>query len=86
MIFTKPGMLHRINFSDNAVYDRYDILFDEKIVFKEIFDKIPKDTNVFYMKKPKKIEEIFQKMDARCAFPDPCVQHGIYRAGSRVLH
>lgn len=66
MIFTKPGMLHRINFSDNTVYDRYDILFDEKIVFSEIFAKIPKDTNVFYVKKPKKIEEIFQKMDFYC--------------------
>ncbi len=66
IIFTKPGMLHRINFLDDTIYERYNILFDEKLVYNEVFDKIPKDTNVFYVKKPKRIEEIFQKMDFYC--------------------
>lgn len=67
IIFTKPGILHRIIFSDNSIYDRYAILFDEKIIFNKIFDKIPKDIDVFYIKKSKKIEHIFQKMDFYCA-------------------
>lgn len=66
MIFTKPGMLHRINFLSREKYDRYDILFKADIIFPGVFDKIPEDIDVFYIKKTKRIEEIFKKMDFYC--------------------
>lgn len=76
MIFTKPGMLHRINFLSQEKYDRYDILFDCDLIFPEVFDKIPKDIDVFYIKKPKKIEELFKKMDFYCdTFSDGALEN-----------
>lgn len=87
IIFTNPGMLHRINFLNHEEYDRYDILFDKKIIHPEIFDKIPKDSDIFYIKKPKKIEEIFKKMDFYCDnFKDSALENILTHAIDEIFY
>lgn len=66
LIFTRPGKRHIINFLSKEAYERYDILFDRKLVFPEVFEKIPRDIDVITLNKNYPIEEIFKKMDFYC--------------------
>ena len=66
IIFTRPGMLHRITFLNKDIYERYDILFSEKIIFPEVLKKIPDGTDVLHLKQYKHIEQLFSAMDFYC--------------------
>ena len=63
LILTRPGYMHFIQFNDRSVYDRYDILFDSKILLPELYKKIPSDLHVITFEKPDEILKSFEKMD-----------------------
>ena len=67
IIFTRPGMIHRINFLNKDIYDRHDILFSEKIIFPEVLKMIPANMDVLHIKKYKYIDALFSGMDFYCS-------------------
>jgi AraC-like DNA-binding protein len=66
IIFTRPGMLHRIDFVNKSVYERHDIIFSERIIFPEMLSKIPANVDVIHIQNYKYIEALFSSMDFYC--------------------
>ena len=67
---TKYGLLifrantpHRIQIEDNTEYERYDIIFDEKLLANKIFFKLPKDVNFINCNGNNYIIDAFKKLD-----------------------
>lgn len=63
LILTRPGYMHYLQFNDCAIYDRYDILFDAKILLPDLYKKIPSDLHVISFEKPEEMLRNFEKMD-----------------------
>lgn len=63
LVIFRPNLVHRIKIEDDTPYERYDILFDEKIIGKEAYNKIDKDLNVINFNGDHYIIDIFKKFD-----------------------
>jgi len=60
----RPGIIHAIKIdNEKTIYERYNILFDEKKIANKIFDKIPKELEVINYSGNNFITDIFKKMD-----------------------
>lgn len=66
LILTRPGKMHLMDFVTNSAYDRYDIIFDGKIIFKEIYSSLPDELHVIDCDSIPLISGIFEKMDFYC--------------------
>ena len=62
IIFRSPD-IHRIKINSDTVYERYNILFDEKQFANGIFSKISKNINVIDFSQNKIFIDLFKKMD-----------------------
>ena len=67
LIITRPGNLHMINFDDSLIYDRHNIIFEEGIVFPEIYERLAKCPDVISCKNHPQIGELFRKADFYCS-------------------
>lgn len=65
LILTRTGDLHCIKFHD-SVYERYDIVFDETYLSKNIVNIISKDIDVVNFEGNKLVEQLFNKIDFYC--------------------
>lgn len=65
MIF-RANTPHKIIFDDNSAYERYDILFDEKILANKIFSRISKKLSCIDCSGNNHITSLFEKMDFYC--------------------
>ena len=63
LVIFRPNLVHRIKIEDGTTYERYGILFDEKIIGKEAYSKIDKDLNVINFNGDHYIIDIFKKFD-----------------------
>ncbi len=63
LVIFRPNLVHRIKIEDDTPYERYDILFDEKIIGKVAYNKIDKDLNVINFNGDHYIIDIFKKFD-----------------------
>ena len=59
----RPNCMHSIKIDSDATYERYNILFDEKIMANKIFEEIPIDTDVINCSGNNYITDLFKKMD-----------------------
>jgi len=63
LIISRPGDRHRIYFDEPSVYERYNILYDEKKLPKGIFESIPSDIDVINFDGNSVVTELFRKTD-----------------------
>lgn len=66
LAFTRPGVQHRIWVTADSVYDRYDCLFDRKLVPDTILAKIPDTIHVLNFEANPIVIQLFEKMDYYC--------------------
>lgn len=66
LIFSRAFEQHGIIVDGDSEYERYDILFDEKMLPAELFDKIPRELNVINFENNKSVIHIFDKMEFYC--------------------
>ena len=66
LIFSRAFEQHSICVDGESEYERYDILFDEKMLPQEIFDKIPRELDVINFDANKSVIQIFDKMEFYC--------------------
>ena len=63
LVIFRPHVPHRIIVNDSGAYERYNILFDEKILANGIFDKLPEKFDVINFSGNNYIEDLFKKLD-----------------------
>lgn len=66
LILTRPGRMHLMDFNTYTVYDRYDIIFDTRIVFDDVYKSLSDDVHVIDCNHLPVIFELFEKMDFYC--------------------
>lgn len=66
LVFTRPGVQHRICIDGESAYDRYDCLFDRKLVPDTILAKIPDAMHVLNFEANPIVIQLFDKMDYYC--------------------
>ena len=66
LIISRPTDVHAIKFEGNALYDRYDLLYDEKLLPFNIYSRLPADLDVVNIKDHAIMRELFNKMDLYC--------------------
>ena len=62
LIIFRPHIPHRI-IVEGSKYERYDIIFDEKVLANKMFGKIPEDIDVINCGGNDMVENLFRKMD-----------------------
>ncbi len=66
IIIFRPNIPHRIVLNDESVYERYNILFDEKVLANKMFENIPDDIDVINYNGNNYIGDLFRKFDYYC--------------------
>jgi len=66
LVISRPNESHCVDFAGDEDYDRYNILFDEKIFPFDLYGRIPEDLNVISFDANKSVIRIFDKMDVYC--------------------
>lgn len=68
LIITLPRKTHNIAFIDLDIYDRYDVLFDEGMVYPEIYEQLQKAPHVINCKNLPQFIELFKRIDFYCNY------------------
>lgn len=64
LIIFRPNVLHGIKINNSSEdYERFNFLFDEKMMANKIFAKVPADLDVINLKDNNYIIELFNKLD-----------------------
>ncbi len=63
LIIFRPMVVHGIFIDSNQDYERYNILFDEKIMANKVFERFPKDLDIINFEGNNYIIDIFKKLD-----------------------
>ena len=63
LILTRPSAFHAVMTKGVTCYERYDSIFNEKIVERSILDRIPKDRDVFKCTANERMFDLFSKLD-----------------------
>ena len=66
IILTRPGDYHMLNLNNCNVYERYNIIFDEKIVMESCMKRLPKELDIIVPKNPDLFLFLFKKFDFYC--------------------
>lgn len=66
LVFTRPNVPHRICIDGESAYDRYDCLFDRKLVPDTVLAKIPDTVHVLNFEANPIVIQLFEKMDYYC--------------------
>lgn len=66
LIITPPLQNHSFYFHSDDVYERYNILFDEKKLPACLFDKLPAESMLIHFDSNSLVSELFKKMDYYC--------------------
>lgn len=66
LILTRPGKMHLMDFNTNSTYERYDIIFDRNIIFKDIYSGLSSELHVIDCDSIPLVSGIFEKMDFYC--------------------
>ncbi len=66
LIITPPRKLHTITFNNLDIYERFDVICDENLIFPEIYEKILNAPDVINCKKLPIFLELFKKLDYYC--------------------
>ncbi len=63
LIIFRPRVLHGIQPDSNIEYERFNILFDEKKLSNNVFEKIPQDLDIVNFSDNNYVKDIFKKLD-----------------------
>lgn len=63
LIIFRPHVPHRVVLTGSEIYERYNILFDEKMLANGIFRKLPENFDVINYSGNSYIEDLFKKLD-----------------------
>lgn len=63
LVIFRPNIVHRIKIEDQTPYERFGILFDEKVIGKEAYKKINSDLNVINFNADRYMIDTFEKFD-----------------------
>lgn len=66
LMITFPRKIHTITFEDISFYERYNVIFDEKLIYLPIYEKIRNAPLVINCEKRPVFFEIFKRMDYYC--------------------
>lgn len=66
LIITRPLMMHSVTIHTPTVYERYNLLFDEKKLTTDIFEKLQPECDIINFDGNTIISDIFKKMDYYC--------------------
>lgn len=66
LILTRPGDRHYLQFNDKIIYDRFDVLFDSKTLFKGLYEMLPHDLHVIHFDDNDRVLRIFESMECYC--------------------
>ena len=66
LIITRPHKLHSIKLNNPDVYDRYVMIFDEYMIWPDIYKRLPENLDVLTFKAPQNFISIFEKTDFYC--------------------
>ena len=66
LVLSRPTDRHCVYIEGDSDYERYNILFDEKLLPFNIYEKIPHDVCVIDFNTNKTVIELFNKMDYYC--------------------
>lgn len=79
LVFTRPGQPHFIQYDDNSVYERHNLLFSVETIPESILSKIPSDLHTVNLGDNQLAIQLFEKMDYYCE----CLQGDALRT---VMH
>ena len=63
LIISRPGDRHRIYFEEPGPYERYNIVYDEKRLPFDIFERIPEGIDIISFDSGSVVNELFKKTD-----------------------
>lgn len=66
LFISRPTEMHAIKFHDNREYERYNILFDERKLPTDIYNRIPPGISFINFEGNTLISDLFKKMDYYC--------------------
>ena len=66
LILTRPGDRHYLKFNNTHTYDRYDTLFDARMLYKGLFEKIPENLHIINLGADSPLKQIFERMEFYC--------------------
>lgn len=66
LAISRPGEIHAINLPENSEYERYDMLFDEKMLHSDIYTLLSADMPVIDFEGNELVAELFRKADYYC--------------------
>ena len=67
MIVTRPCFSHVLTLNSTKIYERYDFLFENKVVSESVLKKLPDEMNLINLNDCPEIADIFSRMDRYCA-------------------
>ena len=63
LVISRPGDRHRIYFEEPGPYERYNIMYDEKKLPFDVFEKIPNGIDIINFDSNSIVNELFKKAD-----------------------
>jgi len=63
LVIFRPHIPHRVIINDSSDYERYNILFDEKVLANRVYERLPDDLDVINYSGNNYISDLFKKMD-----------------------
>ena len=66
LVFSRPFDIHSIDVEGEEDYERYNILFDEKLLPFDLYEKLPKKLDVISFDGNQSVINLFDKMDFYC--------------------
>ena len=66
LVLARPNERHNLCINGDAMYERYNILFDWEKLMPNLQNLLPSDLNVVYFESNQQVIQIFEKMDYYC--------------------
>ncbi len=67
LVIFRANVLHRIKINSPVPYERYNFLFDEKVLANGVFNRLPQDLDLINCSGNTQITELFEKIDYYCS-------------------